>query len=241
MNSAILVLAGILAGISATVAGIASVWSYPALLLIGYSPIDANITNSISVAALGFGAVGSSKREWIHHKRLIGRLAVATALGGICGAVLLLNTSPNQFKAIVPYLILSATLLIWLPPRERFASRRGAGLMWAVAFVIGIYAGYFGAGSGIMTIVLLIQMLSLDLVSAQAIKNVLIAIGNTVAAIIFITMGHVHWGAVIPLAIGFYCGGYIGPKILRRTNQTLAKALVTCLGVGLSISLVVGN
>jgi uncharacterized membrane protein YfcA len=238
LHALLLLVAGTSAGISATVAGIASIWSYPALLMIGLSPIDANITNSFSLAALGIGSTRSSHQEWQHHKSLIKKLSLATLLGGTAGAFLLLKTPASTFNAIIPYLILLTALMVWLPRKERKLSHRHNVLLWAIALFIGIYAGYFGAGSGLMTIILLMQMMNLDIVSAQAVKNVMIAVGNTVAAIIFIFSGHIHWLATIPLSVGFYIGGHIGPKILRRTNHNLAKFIVSFMGICLSIWIV---
>ena len=59
-DAAILLGVGVLAGIVSTVASLASVVSYPALLALGLSPVSANVTNTV---ALMFTAVcGGSKR-----------------------------------------------------------------------------------------------------------------------------------------------------------------------------------
>ena len=73
-------------------------------------------------------------------------------------------------------------------------------LVTIFAGVNGNYAGYFGAGSGSMTIVILMQLLSLEIKVAQAMKNLLIGIANGITAAAFIFSGQVHCLVAIPLA-----------------------------------------
>ena len=70
----LLVPAGVLAGIVSTVAGLASLVSYPALLLMGLPPVAANVTNTISLVANGTGAVISSGRELRNRGRDLAKL-----------------------------------------------------------------------------------------------------------------------------------------------------------------------
>lgn len=239
INTLFLILAGTAAGLGGSVVGIASIFSYPALLLIGINPIDANVTNSVSLTFLSIGSIIGSKPEWLPHTATLKKLAPATFIGGVTGSILLLKTPNSSFERIVPVLIALASLAILIPRKDRPHSQKNVALMAIVALFIGIYSGYFGAASGSMTMALLLQMLTINIATAHALKNVLMGIANGIAALIFIISGHVHWLPAIPLALGFFIGGRVGPSIVRKANPNLIKGLVSSMGFGVAIWLAI--
>lgn len=241
LHGLFLLIAGISAGLGGSIAGIGSIYSYPALLIIGLNPLDANVTNSVSLTFVSIGAVIGSKPEWLPKKKLLMKMAPATFIGGICGALLLLNTPVTSLRIIIPYLLIFSSLAV-LYPRKSSSSevtRSKFVIVTIIAGVIGIYSGYFGAGSGSMTIVILMQLLSLEIKVAQAMKNLLIGVANGVAAFAFIFSGHVHWLVAIPLAIGCYIGGRTGPFIVRRMNQKHLKIITSISGLVLATWLLI--
>jgi len=165
LHGLFLLIAGISAGLGGSIAGIGSIYSYPALLIIGLNPLDANVTNSVSLTFVSIGAVIGSKPEWLPKKKLLMKMAPATFIGGICGALLLLNTPVTSLRITIPYLLIFSSLAV-LYPRKSSSSevtRSKFVIVTIIAGVIGIYSGYFGAGSGSMTIVILMQLLSLEI------------------------------------------------------------------------------
>jgi uncharacterized protein len=234
LNVLLLVVAGVAAGLGGSIGGIASVFSYPALLSVGLSPIDANVTNSVSLFFLSVGSVTSSKRELKGRAKLLRRIGPINLIGGVIGAVLLLKTSSATFKHIVPFLILAASLAILLPSRKDIGDkpRVQSKALPIMTGVIGIYCGYFGAASGSLTLALILRRLGVELPVASAIKNVLMGISNGIAAIIFIFIGHhIHWLIAIPLAIGFFIGGRIGPIIIRNSSAKMLRLGISIFGL----------
>jgi uncharacterized membrane protein YfcA len=63
VDQAFLLGAGLLAGIVGSVASLASLVSYPALLALGVPPVSANMTNTIALMFNGLGAVAGSRPE----------------------------------------------------------------------------------------------------------------------------------------------------------------------------------
>lgn len=237
----LLLIAGIAAGLGGSIAGIASVFSYPALLAVGLSPIDANVTNSISLFFLSAGSIIGSRREIKGRGALLKKLAPTNLIGGVIGAMLLLLTPSTTFKHIVPFLLLAASIAILIPSKANpdGEPRVHIHVMQILAALIGIYCGYFGAASGSMTLALLIQTLGVGLPVANALKNVLLGISNGIAAIIFIFTGHVHWLMAIPLGIGFFIGGRTGPIIVRHASQKILRRCVSVFGGLVSIYLLI--
>ncbi len=120
LEFALLVGAGICAGLVGSIAGLASLISYPALLASGVPPLTANMTNTVAMVFQGVGSVSASRPELRGQGRRVLRLTVASALGGAAGAALLMLTPTSVFERVVPLLIggASAALLVQRPPRE---------------------------------------------------------------------------------------------------------------------------
>jgi uncharacterized protein len=242
--------AGILAGIASSVAGLASLVSYPALLLVGISPVSANITNT---AALVFSAVGSgvaSKRELSGHNRELLKLLPLTIGGSLCGSVLLLVAPATSFEHVVPFFIFGAALLILYPELPHTRSIKGhrltddgksllrkrvlAAAVSTAIFLVGAYTGYFGAAGGVVMLAILAATSHLEFTEYNALKNVSLGTSNLVAAILFSFRAHIYWLAVFPLATGFLIGGFIGPHIVRHVPPKPLKIVIAAGAIGLA-------
>jgi uncharacterized membrane protein YfcA len=110
---------------------------------------------------------------------------------------------------------------------------------WLLAGVFGVavYIGYFGAAGGIVMLALLIAMVAEPLARVNAVKNMLGAIGNAVAAVAFAVFGHVDWAAVVPLAAGFLVGGWTGPALVRRIPGQVLRIGVAVCGLVVAVTL----
>jgi uncharacterized membrane protein YfcA len=75
------------------------------------------------------------------------------------------------------------------------------------------------------------------LARAGALRSVLLASANAVAAAYFIAFGPVDWSAAIPLAIGLLAGGRTGPALVRHAPAGPLRALIALIGLGLAIKL----
>ena len=262
-----LVAAGVAAGVISTVVGLASLVSYPALLAIGLPPLAANMTNTVSLLFTGVGAAVGSRPELTGQVTRVRRLGMIAALGGGAGAALLLITPSQTFVRLAPVLIGAASLALLPPSRQDRAARRGAGVErdqchhgaepdrderrrgaepgrderrpWLLAGVFGVavYIGYFGAAGGIVMLALLIAMVAEPLARVNAVKNMLGAIGNAVAAVAFAVFGHVDWAAVVPLAAGFLVGGWTGPALVRRIPGQVLRIGVAVCGLVVAVKL----
>ncbi|MEN9989076.1 MAG: hypothetical protein RL508_55 [Actinomycetota bacterium] len=227
-----LMLAGIAAGISGAVAGLASIFSFPALLLIGVSPVSANVTNSISLSAMSFSSIHASYPEWRSHKQILKRLAPSMLIGGTIGAILLLQTPGASFQKIASVLIALASFAILIP--KRTATHEAPKRLWPLMLImllVGIYCGYFGAGAGTITMAATMLILGVDLKVGSALKNVLLFLANTMGVLIFLFSGQVNWLMAIPLALGFAIGGRLGPNIVRRANPVILRWVVSGFGL----------
>ncbi len=237
-----LVLAGVGGGLSGSIAGLASLISYPALLAFGLPPVTANVTNTVALVFSSTGSVIGSRPELTGQAPRVRQLAAAGIIGGAVGALLLLVTPADSFERIVPFLIAIASVAILARRRlvdevEPAAPHRvGPGVVAGVG-VVGVYGGYFGAGAGVMLLALLLLTTGEPLPRCNAVKNVVLGLANGVAAVGFAIFGPVRWSVVLPLGLGLLVGGRIGPVIVRRSPARVLRAVVAVAGLGLAIKL----
>jgi uncharacterized membrane protein YfcA len=238
----LLVCAGLGAGLAGSIAGLASLVSYPALLAVGLGPITANVTNTVALVFSSLGSTLGSRTELEGQAPRVRALAIAALLGGSTGAGLLLLTPSSTFERIAPWLIGAASVTILVRPRVRSTERgveqpvAGAGLIGGV-FLVGIYGGYFGAAAGVMLFALLLVGTRDTLARSNALKNVVLGIANGAAALGFCVLAPVHWAAVAPLAVGLFAGGRLGPTVVRHANARALRAVIGLAGLALAVKL----
>jgi uncharacterized protein len=237
-----LLLAGFGAGIAGSVAGLASLVSYPTLLAVGVAPVAANVTNTISLVFSAVGSLWGMRPELAEQSQMARRLGPLALAGGISGSVLLLVTPAGDFTKIVPVLIGAGSFAVLVPRRPVAAGelRRARPFFSAGVYLVTLYCGYFGAGSGVVLLALLMAGTGLSLVKCVALRNLLVGLANAVAAVSFAVFGPVHWLAVLPLAAGFLVGGRLGPLVVRRAPVWPMRVLIACAGIGLAVHLGLG-
>ena len=232
------------AGAVNAIAGGGTLLSFPSLLAAGYSAKVANVTSTVAIWP---GTVGGSlayRRELASRKQRLLKLALPAVLGAILGSVLLLATSQRLFDAVVPFLVLFASLLLAANNRlAALAARRGLGAreeghlppaLHVAIFGAAVYGGYFGAGLGIMTLAALSIFAPDDMQHANAVKGLLALLVNFVAVVIFSLFGPVEWGPAALMAVCAVAGGYAGVSLARRLKATVLRNVIVVWGLVMS-------
>lgn len=247
----VVLLAGFWAGMINVVVGSGTLVTFPTLLLFGYPPIVANISNNIGLVGGGLSGSWGYRREIAANKRLLVRLLPLSVLGGIGGALLLLVLPAEAFQAIVPVLIIVGLVMVALAPRLQRAAAAKAGeeapdtapstrrsllLLGGIA-LLGVYGGYFGAAQGILIVGFMSIVTIQSLQRINAIKNVLTTAVNAVAAVTFMLFAwdSINWTLVLLIAIGATLGGLVGARVGRKLSPVALRATILVIG---SIALV---
>jgi uncharacterized protein len=232
--------AGIGAGVVNTVVGSGTLITFPVLLFVGYSPFTANVSNSLGLVPGSLSGAYGYRRELAGQRSRIVRFGLVSAVGAGTGAALLLALPASAFEAIVPFFIALALVLVIAQPwlNRRLLRRRGEehpadGGRLAIALDYGsaVYGGYFGAAQGILMLALFGVTLDEDLQRINALKNVLAAIVNFTAAVVFVIVAHLAWTAVALLAAGSTLGGQIGARVGRRLPPPALRAAIVAIGL----------
>lgn len=236
----LLFVAGIGGGLIGSIAGLASLTTYPALLMVGLPPVTANVTNTVALVFNGFGAVPGSLPELAGQGPRLQRLIPMAALGGAAGAALLLSIPAEGFENAVPMLLALASVAIALPrgkgPVAEPTVARTIAQGVAVSLIC-VYGGFFGAAAGVLLLALFLRTGTETLPEANAVKNVVLGIANGVAAVGFAIFAPVHWPAVVAMGLGCLLGARLGPIVVRRAPATPLRLLIAVAGLALAIKL----
>lgn len=238
---ALLVVAGMCASGINSVVGSGTLVTYPALLLCGLSPLSANLTNTVGLVAGGLSGTWGYRRELAAVWTLIRSLAIPSFFGAVTGLTALWLAPESVFEAVVPWLVIFALLIFVLasrkkPGREGKAAQRSSWRRYAAypaMFGAGCYGAYFGGAQGIIVITILVALAGLPTQHANAGKNALVTLANSLAAVgaIVLMPGQINWLAALCVAIGSGAGGFLGAKLARRLPPHVLRGVVVAVGL----------
>lgn len=242
-DAVLLVLAGVGSGLVGYLTGLASLVSYPALLAVGLSPVAANVTNTLGVAAIGLGSSARARPTLLERGgRHLGLHVLFAAVGGLLGGALLLVAGEGAFRAVVPWLIALSSVLVLLGPQIRRLGghRLPDGAYWVGLAFVCVYCGYFGAGSGTIYLALAAITGAESFGRAMVLKSALLTVANILAAVLFVIFGPVDWWAALLLGVGCLGGGALGPVVQRHLPVPVLRGSVAVAGLGLAVWLARG-
>jgi uncharacterized membrane protein YfcA len=228
--------AGLGAGAVNSVVGSGTLITFPVLLAAGLPPVTATVSNALGlIPGSVSGAIGY-REELRGQRRRVLKLSAGALLGGLAGATLLLSLPADAFETIVPVLVCLALVLVAFQPRlaalvrrrreraGRAARRDGGPLLFGGLTLASVYGGYFAAAQGIVYLSLMGMLLDEPLQRLNAVKNVLSAVVNTVAALFFLFVAHFDWTAVVLIAAGSALGGHLGARVGRRFSPAVLRS-----------------
>ena len=238
-------LAGLAAGTINTVVGSGTLITFPTLLAFGVPPVTANVSNTVGLVPGSVSGVIGYRRELVGQRARVWRVGAASLVGGVVGAVLLLVLPEAAFSAIVPALVGLGILLVIFQPRiSRWVTARhdapgatprdpvvGARWVWPAVLLAGVYGGYFGAAQGVLLMGVLGVGIAESLQRLNALKNVLAAVVNAVAGLLFVVVADVDWRIVALIGVGSVIGGQLGATVGRRLPSPVLRAVIVVVGV----------
>ena len=237
--------AALLGGAVNSVAGGGGFIAFPALLFTGMPSINANATNTVALWPGTLASTGAYRKALSGDllKRIL-PLIVITFLGSTFGSALLLKTRQSTFDKLVPWLLLSATVLFTLGGRvtawiNRHHTEGGPSMgrvigITVLQLCVAIYIGYFGAGVGIVMLALLSMMGMENIHSMNGLKTLLATCGNAMAVIIFIFAHAVVWPQAILMVFGGGLGGYAGAWYAQKLDPKTVRYVVITIGYSMT-------
>jgi uncharacterized membrane protein YfcA len=216
---------------------------FPALVFAGVDPIMANATSSVITLPGGIASALVYRRPVTG--KLFWTLVLISVAGGLAGSQLLLHTPSGRFSKIVPYLMIGASLVFTFSNQLRsFASEHSSGkvntgLLYAGTLAISVYGGYFGAGMGVLMIVLFLIAAHIGVQESAGLRMWCATGVNTLAVAAFIIKSIVVWRVAIPMLICTLIGGYWGAHAVQRLTAETARKTVLVFAWTMSLWLLV--
>ncbi|GAB7047109.1 sulfite exporter TauE/SafE family protein [Catenuloplanes indicus] len=247
MEAALLLVAGLAAGIVNAIAGGGSLITFPSMLAIGIPPVSANVSNALSVAPGYASSVVGSRADLRGQGRRVLRVVPTALAGAACGCVLLLSTPRDLFDYVVPFLVLGATMTLAFQARLRalvghpreVPPRRGVVMLHVAVFLCALYGGYFNAALGVLLVAGLALVLDETLARVSALKNLLSAVVGVVTVLVYSIFGPVDWLAVAVVAPATVIGGYLGARVARRLPATVLRVVIVTFGTAVGLWLLI--
>jgi uncharacterized membrane protein YfcA len=239
------------AGIAGTlnaVAGGGTFISFPALMLTGMPAVEANATNTVALWPGLAASTGAYLKRLDVPGRLLVPLLLTSIVGGWIGSLLLLKTPQHTFLHLVPWLLLSGTLLFAFGNQIRALAGKTAAVhdlrnaSWQVVtmasiveLLIAIYGGYFGAGIGFITLGMLAALGMRDVHAMGAIRTLLAVVINAAAVLIFVLARAVFWPFCVVMIAGSLTGGWFGAHYAQKADPIKVRRVVIAIGVAMSV------
>ncbi len=242
LHAAWLAGASLLAGSINAVAGGGSLLSFPALLQVGALPVHANATNTIALLPAEITSATAYRRELRRYRTLLLPSVLSALTGGFLGARILMATRQETFFQMIPWLLLAATIIFAIGPslqrrllqidhQTETELRPLTRILLPISiFIVCLYVGFFGAGSGLLLMGALTIAGVQNVHEVNALKTLVISISRCVAAITFVFYGAILWHYAVLMMIAASSGGYATAHIARKHKPHGLRGLIIVIG-----------
>ena len=221
--------------------------SFPALLATGVPAVQANATNTVALWPGLAASTGAYLKRLDVPRRFLIPLLLTSVIGGFAGSLLLLKTPQHVFLRLVPWLLLSGTLLFAFGNQIRAiagkttmtedwkkASWKVIAVASFVELLIGIYGGYFGAGIGFITLGMLAAIGMHDIHAMGAIRTLLAVVINAAAVLMFVVARAIFWPQCLVMIAGATVGGWFGAHYAQKADPAKVRRVVIAIGIGMT-------
>jgi uncharacterized membrane protein YfcA len=237
----LLLAAGLSAGLINSVAGGGSFITFPTLVFTGVPSVVANATSTVALFPGVFASAWAYRNDFERLEKIpLKPATVVSIAGGIAGALLLLFTAQKTFDAIIPWILLMATVALAIGPKvSRTLNSRvriGSRTLILLQFFCAIYGGYFGGAVGIIMLAVWSMAGLRDVHAMNAGRTLLGGVMNAAAVICFVIAGKVWWLQAALLLIAAVVGGYTGAHLAKRVNPAIIRAIIIAVSTVVTVA-----
>lgn len=225
----LLVVSGVAAGFVNTIAGGGSIFTLPALILLGMPADVANGTNRVGVLMQSLTAVRGFDRHNKLDRGSVVPIVLPTIIGALAGSSVASIIPAEVLKPILLGTMMAMTLLIVLKPGTipmedetvLTLKQRPSAVAWL--FLAGLYGGFVQAGVGFILLTALAGVLRYDLLRANALKMMCTLVFSVVALGVFIVQDQVMWIPGLIVGLGSIVGVQLSVKFAISAQQKTLK------------------
>jgi uncharacterized membrane protein YfcA len=219
------------AGIVDAIAGGGGLITLPAYMLAGLPPHLAIGTNKMSSCMGTSIATFRLAREGYINFRLAVFAVVFALAGSYTGANISLMISNRLFKILMLFIL---PITAWFVlrsknfdvEREPFSFRKTCILSCLIAFVIGVYDGFYGPATGTFLILLFTGLAGLELSEANGLTKAINLSTNLSALTVFLIHGQVIFPLGIIAGLCNIAGNYLGAARFQKNGSKIVKPVM---------------
>jgi len=238
----LLLAAAFIAGFVDSIAGGGGLIVLPALLLAGFTPVEALGTNKLQgLFGSGSATVAYARKGHVDLKAQVPS-AVLAAVGAALGAMLATIVPGDIFRAILPFLLVAIALYFAFKPDmgEIDRARRLSPFLFGLLIVplVGFYDGIFGPGAGSFYMLAFVALAGYGLLKATAHTKLLNFASNLGGFAVFAFVGVISWKIGLMMGAAQFLGAQVGSRMAMKNGAKIIKPLlvITCMALAVKLA-----
>lgn len=240
-----LFVAGLLTGFIGSMGGSGGLILVPFMIAAGISPSLA--LGSARLAAMPAWAIAiknfnkSGNVDWAR----VTKFSLLAIIAGSAGTFLIIELPKEQIYSIV------GVILIFLPflgiIQKNFGTEKivksatSRKFGYLCYFIAMIYGGFFGAGTTVITMFILISFMGYKSLEAHGTEMTAWVAMSVISSAIFIYYGQVNYLYAIIICISMMIGSHFGSKLAIKRGDKFVKWLVSIFAFAIGIKLLIFN
>lgn len=237
----LLAAAAFVAGFIDSIAGGGGLITIPALLLAGFSPVDALGTNKLQgLFGSGSATIAYASKGYVQLRKQLPS-ALLSGAGGAIGALLATILPGDLLRAVLPFLLIGIALYFAFKPNMDDVDRaeRITPFVFGLTAVplIGFYDGLFGPGTGSFFMLAFVTLAGYGVLKATAHTKLLNFASNIGSFLIFTLAGAIYWKVGLMMGVAQFLGARVGATLAMKTGAALIRPLLVLTCVALAARL----
>ncbi len=239
----LLLVGGVFSGVVNAMIGGGSLISVPLLIFSGLPPHLAIGTNRFAmIFNTGVGALDYYGKVKYSLKLALALASVASG-GSYLGAMIVLQTAEASLKYIIGILMLvMGGVVVYkrklgLEEKELKPTKVSYLAMAALAFFLGIYGGFYGAGISTLFTFVFVSFLGMSFIKSAGITRFIVSLLSMIAFSVFLANGMIDFAYGVVLLVSFVAGAKIGVQLAVRAGNVWIRRLFVVLIIVSSVRL----
>lgn len=213
-ETALLLIAGFLAGVVNTISGSGTLFSLGALIIMDVPIVLANTTARPGVFVQNFSGLSSIRRYGrLSFKKIPWDVVVFSTFGALFGAYFAVHVSDMMLTIVASLAMILSLWMILFPPSKPLLTNKKVKLLpylkWSLFLLVGFYGGFIQIGVGLLMLAVVTSFINKEFSDANALKLIIILVYTIPTTIYFVINDQILWRAAIWLAIGQLVGAYL--------------------------------
>ena len=218
----------------------------------------------VSVIATSSGAAAAYVREGYSNVRVGMFLEIATTVGALVGAALVLHLRVSVISIIFGVVLLYSAyasmtehehssgkvvpdrIATWLRMDSTYPTPnglesyhvRGVPQGFGLMFVAGVLSGLLGIGSGAVKVLAMDRAMKLPFKVSTTTSNFMIGVTAAAGAGIYLSRGYIDPGLAMPVMLGVLAGSLIGARVLARARVKVLRLVFSSVIAVLALEMI---